>query len=236
MSIELKNGDCLELLKELPNNSVDLCLTDPPYKLSQKYTSVTDSDNVIAVASIYLCAVELKRVVKHGKFCIIFYDNRLLPMALDAFKKAGWKYVRALTYYRREGSAHMMCGWMSTSDFILIFQNGDGKMEFFGDCHHDVYVRMGREKISFNHPAQKPEWVIEHIIQRVTQEGDTILDPYFGSGTVPSVAKSLGRNCIGYELEKQFYDIGYERTFQIADEGSKGKRGGFLKLFEDEAQ
>ena len=98
-------------------------------------------------------------------------------------KNSGWKYVRALTLYRRAGAASNMCGWMSTSDLILLFQNGEGKMNFYGKCSHDVYIKDKMEKISFGHPAQKPVWLMEDLIQRLSINDDIILDPYAGSGT-----------------------------------------------------
>lgn len=200
-------GDCLEVMKEMEGNSIDLVLTDPPYKLSQRYTSSTDSDNVIGVASIYNCAQESKRVLKDGGLAVVFYDNRLLPVALDAFKKAGFKYIRALTLYRRAGSAHMMCGFMSTSDFILIFQNGEAKLNFYGSCSHDVYIKDKMEKESAHHPAQKPLWVIKDLIQRLSKEGDLILDPFAGSGTTGRACKDLGRNFILIEKEEKYIEV-----------------------------
>jgi len=207
----LLHGDCLQLMKEVMPNSVDLALLDPPYKLGQKYTTSTDSDNLLAVASIYPAAIELARIVKAGKFACVVYDNRILPVALDAFKNAGWKYIRALTLYRRAGSASNMCGWMSTSDLILLFQNGEGPLKFYGTCSHDVYVKDKMEKNSFNHPAQKPEWLIADLVQRMTEEGDTVFDPYMGSGTTGAVCKKMRRQFIGMELSREYYQIATKR-------------------------
>jgi len=215
---EIIHGDSVEVMRELPENVYDACLTDPPYKLSQKYTTSTDSDNIIAIASIYNVAIELKRVVKVGGLCIVFYDNRILPMVLDAYKKAGWKYIRSLTMYRRAGNAYNMCGWMSTSDFILIFQNGDGKVNFYGKCSHDVYVKDKMEKESFGHPAQKPEWIIEDILQRILLPEMSVIDPYSGSGTTCAVAKKLGIKYTGIEQELEFVNISKKRVEEKKEE------------------
>ena len=208
---QLLRGDCLVETKKLESNSIDLALLDPPYKLGQKYTTSTDSDNLLAVASIYPEAIEMSRVVKKGHFACVVYDNRILPLALDAFKNAGWKYIRALTLYRRAGNASNMCGWMSTSDLILLFQNGEGKLNFYGKCSHDVYVKDKMEKVSFNHPAQKPEWLIEDLVQRMTVERDTVFDPYMGSGTTGVVCKRMNRKFIGIELDGTFFDTAAKR-------------------------
>lgn len=213
-------GDCLEIMKSIPNEVIDCALFDPPYKLSQKYTASTDSDNLLAVASIYPCAIELKRIIKKGKYAIVIYDNRILPLIFDAFKNAGWKYIRALTLYRRAGSANMMCGWMSTSDLILIFQNGDGKLKFYGECDHDVYIKDKMENVNFNHPAQKPEWIIERLLQRVTKKGDIIIDPYIGSGTTAIACIRQNKCFIGIEKDMKYVDIANKR---IKIEKSQGR-------------
>lgn len=211
MKIDLIQGDCLEKMKDIPDGSVDCAIFDPPYKLSQKYTTSVDSDNLLAVSSIYPSAIELSRIVKKGNFACVVYDNRILPLVLDAFKNAGWKYTRCLTFYRRAGSASNMCGWMSTSDLILLFQNGSGKLNFYGKCSHDVYVKDKLEKEGFGHPAQKPIWLMEDLIQRLSKENDTILDPFMGSGTTGVACKNLNRNFIGIELDPTYFEIAKKR-------------------------
>jgi site-specific DNA-methyltransferase (adenine-specific) len=220
-------GDCIEEMEKLESNSVDLAFLDPPYKLSQAYSSSVDSDNILAVASIYPTALELKRIVKQGNFACVIYDNRILPLVLDAFRRAGWKYLRFLTLYRRCGNAFRMHGWMSTSDCILLFQNGEGKENYYGKCSHDVYVKEKLEKVGFNHPAQKPLDVCKNIIQRLTQEGDMVIDPYCGSGTIPVACKELNRNFIGIDNCEEYIETTNKRltnasTVQKASEVEDG--------------
>ncbi len=69
-------GDCVEELRKLPDNSVDLILTDPPYKLSQKYGTSVDADNLMAVASLKTLLPEVSRVLKKGRFALeLNYEN-----------------------------------------------------------------------------------------------------------------------------------------------------------------
>ncbi len=211
MENKIIHGDCIEEMKKLEDNSIDLAFLDPPYKLSQSYSTSVDSDNILAVASIYPSALELKRIVKKGNFACVIYDNRIIPLVLDAFKRAGWKYVRFITLYRRCGSAFKMHGWMSTSDCILLFQNGEGKEKYYGNCSHDVYVKEKLEIEGFNHPAQKPLDICKDIIQRLTKKGDIVLDPYCGSGTIPLASKLLGRNSIGIDDKLEYVQTSIKR-------------------------
>jgi len=207
-------GDCIEEMKKLESHSIDLAFIDPPFKLSQTYSTSVDSDNLLAVSSIYPTAEELSRVVKKGNFACVIYDNRILPLVLDSFKRAGWKYLRFLTLYRRCGNAFRMHGWMSTSDPILLFQNGEGKEKYYGKCSHDVYVKDKLEPVGFNHPAQKPLGICKDIIQRLTQENDVVLDCYGGCGTTAVACKELGREYILIESEQKYVDIINRRLSQ----------------------
>lgn len=200
----LYHGDALDALRELPDASVDAVVTDPPYKLSQEYGTTTDPDNLLAVSSIWPVAVEMLRVAKPGAMCAMFYDTRILPLALEAMRGAGWKYVRGLTLYRRWGQASLLAGWMSTSDFVLIFAAPGAKPVFHGAVRHDVYVRDKAEPISYGHPAQKPLDHCQHLVSNVCPPGAVVLDPYMGSGTTGVAALATGRRFVGVEITERY--------------------------------
>lgn len=212
--VTLYHGDCVEVLRSLPDASVDSVVTDPPYKISQEYSGNADPDNLIAVASILPVAGEMFRVAKPGALCAMFYDTRILPLALHSMNDAGWKYLRALTLYRRWGNAHKLAGWMSTSDFILIFAKPGAPYSFNGPWAHDVYVRDTKETESFGHPAQKPLRHVEHIVANVTPVGGVALDPYMGSGTTGAAAVSSGRRFVGVEASADYFQVAHDRISQ----------------------
>lgn len=214
--VKLYHGDCLEVLRRLPDASIDSVVTDPPYKLSQEYSATTDPDNLLAVASIWPVAAEMARVAKPGALCALFYDTRILPLALTAMADAGWKYLRALTLYRRWGNASLVHGWMSTSDFVLIFVKPGGKPTYHGRPFHDVYVRDKAEPVSYGHPAQKPLEHVSQIVARIAPEGGSVLDPYMGSGTTGVAALATGRRFVGVEMSAEFFQVAHERIAATA--------------------
>ena len=201
------HGDCLEVMQEMSGDSVDAVVTDPPFKLSQEYSTNTDPDNLIAVSGLILTAKEMLRLSKPGSILISFYDTRLLPFGLFAYQQAGWKYLRGLTFYRRWGNAHKLYGWMATSDFVLVFAKPGAKYQFYGDWKHDVYIRDKPEKEGCNHPAQKPIDALNHLISHITPENGTVLDPYGGSGSTAIACLNANRNYILIEKEKEYIDI-----------------------------
>lgn len=214
MSAEIIHGDCLDVLRGMPDASVDAIVTDPPYKLSQEYGNGADADNLLAVSGIWPVAREMWRVAKPGSVCAMFYDSRILPLALVAMQDAQWKYLRNLTLYRRWGNAHNLHGWMSTSDFVLLFVKPGAKPTFHGKLQHDVYVKASPEPESFGHPAQKPREFVQHIVDNITPPHGVVLDPYLGSGTTAVAAREAGRRFIGIEREAAYVEIARKR---IAD-------------------
>jgi len=202
-------GDCAEILPTI--KKVDAVCTDPPYKLSQTYGTSIDADNLEAVAGIWPVASMLREAVIEGGIAAVFYDTRILPLCLQAFRGAGWRYLRALTLYRRWGQASLVHGWMSTSDFVLLFADPNAKPEFQGPVRHDVFVKASPEPESFGHPAQKPCEFVRHLIENICPLGGTVLDPYFGSGTTAVAAIQMGRKFIGIEREPKYFDIACKR-------------------------
>jgi site-specific DNA-methyltransferase (adenine-specific) len=200
----LECGDALAVLPRLPAGCVDAVVTDPPFKLSQEYSAVADPDNLIAVSSIWLAAREWERLTKPGGLCAMFYDTRILPLALRSMADAGWKYLRALTLYRRWGQASLVHGWMSTSDFILLFQKPGGPAKFHGSPRHDVYPKDRPEPEWSGHKAQKPLDVVTHLAEHTCPLDGIVLDSYAGSGTTVAACLATGRRCIAVEISPDY--------------------------------
>lgn len=214
--VRLIQGDCLEVLPTLGAASVDAVVTDPPYKLSQAYSSSVDADNLLAVSCIWPVAQEMLRVAKPGAACALFYDTRILPLALEAMRRAGWSYLRALTLYRRWGQASLVGGWMSTSDFILVFVKPGAKPGFHGEARHDVYVKALPEKDGAKHPAKKPIDAVAHIVSNICPPGGTVLDPFMGSGTTGVACLQTGRDFIGVEKDAAYFAVAEKRLREAA--------------------
>lgn len=206
-------------MKTLPDKCIDLVLTDPPYKLSQTYSANVDADNLLAVSSIIPVAQEMFRTLKSGGYAVIYYDMRILPLLIQAMRLANFQYLRGLTFYRRWGNAHKLSGWMSTSDFILIFRKpAEFSPKFYSnDWRHDVYLKDKPEKMSANHPAQKPVEDLKHLIKHLCPSDGIVVDPYLGSGSTAIAATELGINYIGCEISPEYCKIAEERIKSISN-------------------
>ena len=228
-------GDCLQIMKGWPDNCVDLVLTDPPYKVSQKYGGGVDADNLMGVAGILKTIPEISRVLKPNKFAVICYDNRILPFLFEATKGTDLIYRKQLYLYRRWGNAHRWIGWMQTTDPVCIFVNGHSKPftpEIKGKVKHDCYVKDHPEINSYGHPAQKPLSFMEDIVTWLSNKNDIVLDCYSGSGTTMKAADNLGRRYIGIDISGEYCQIARDRIKAVetgvpVKEQRKGQMGLF---------
>jgi len=210
-------GDCLEVMRGMPDGSVDLVVTDPPYKVSQNYGSGVDADNLVNVSKILLLFPEISRVLKPNRFAVIFYDNRILPFLFEASRNTPLIYRKQIFLYRRWGNAHRWVGWMQCTDPVCFFVNGQGAPftpKIKSRVKHDCYIKSSPESEGTGHPAQKPLEIVEDILSWCSDNNETILDPFLGSGTTAVAAKRLGRRYIGIEIEAEYCEIARKRLAQ----------------------
>jgi site-specific DNA-methyltransferase (adenine-specific) len=214
MTVDLRLGDCLEIMRGMPDHSVDLVLTDPPYKVSQKYGGGVDADNLAAVSSILLVMPEISRILKPDRFAAVFYDNRILPFLFEAIRGTRLVYRKQLFLYRRWGIANRWIGWMQCTDPCCLFVNGFDKPfapAIKGKVKHDTYTKAKPEEESTGHPAQKPLEMVEDLVTWLSDEGDVVVDPFMGSGTTGVACVKLGRRFIGFDNNKEYFNMTQKR-------------------------
>ena len=205
----------MNLLKDIPDNSIDLVLTDPPYKVSQMYGGGIDADNLINVASILRTFPDISRVLKEGRFIVCFYDNRILPFLFEAIKGTDLVYKKSIYLYRRWGNANRWMGWMQCTDPVCFFVKGHDKPfyenKIKADVKHDVYIKAKPESENTGHPAQKPLEILQDIITWCSEDNDVVLAPYMGSGSVAVACKNVKRRYIGIEVQKEYCEMSDKR-------------------------
>lgn len=214
-------GDALQTLKTIPNNYVDLVVTDIPYKIKVSHSagafgvkkkmhykkeleilSEGISDDVL---------VELCRVMKKINI-YIFCSKAQIPQMLNFFlpKKCNWQII---TWHKT--NAIPACGnsYMPDTEYCLFFRE---KGVFVGGspktkATYYTTPTNKRDKLKYKHPTIKPLHIIKNFIINSSTEGDIILDPYIGSGTTAVAAKELKRHYIGIEKEEKYCKIANER-------------------------
>ena len=204
-------GDCLELLKELGDNSIDLIITDPPYGINISSEGVGGSKNADKTEYVKVDdwdketpSIEVFReIIRVSKNQIIFGGNYFTDKLPISSCWVCWDKRCGVTPERT----------YSDCEFIWTSFNQSARMIRFV---WDGFIQDSSNKIRDKrlHPTQKPVEVIRKLIKRFSKEGDLILDPFVGSGTTCVASKQLGRNFIGFEISVAYCKIANKRLCQ----------------------
>ncbi|MCX7880075.1 MAG: site-specific DNA-methyltransferase [Ignavibacteria bacterium] len=230
-------GDCIEVMKSFPDQTVDLVFADPPFNIGIRYDLHNDkmpyyeyynwSEKWIKEAyrllktngSIYVAigdefAAEINIILKKTGF---YYRNWII-----------WYYTFGQNQRKKFSRAHTHILFFTKSNSNYIFNDkliripsarqlkyNDKRAHPMGKVPDDVWFfprvcGTFKERIA-GHPCQMPEELLELIIKTSSNEGDLVLDPFGGTGTTAYVAKKLNRNFVTIEISKKYYQIILDR-------------------------
>lgn len=230
--VTLFQGDCRELLRELPDGSVDLILTDPPYNLhpystgNMHFTWRRTINNDLAAWDQEFDPADYRddflRVLKPTGNLLAFCSYNLIgrwhavfdPL-FDTFQFFVWHKSNPVPKIRRQG-------FLNSCELIVCLWNR-GHTWNFGrqrDMHNffEGPVCMAPERLrSPRHPAQKPVKLLKHLIGIASNTGDVILDPFMGVGSTGAAALQLGRRFTGMELNPDYFAAARDRLSTVAN-------------------
>jgi len=218
------NMDCMDGMKLMENESVDLIATDPPYKTTSRGNAgnsggmlqkkINMSGNVFKENDIKPAdyAKEFYRILKKDKHCYIMTNHKNLIEMLQEFTKAGFHFIKSLIWDK--GNKIMGQFYMSQFEYILFFRKGAGiKINNCGTS--DILSFANKKDKDSNgknlHDTQKPIELMKVLILNSSNENDIVFDPFAGSGSTPIAAKTTKRNYIAFELDKDYYKAAQER-------------------------
>lgn len=209
--IDLRCGDCLALMKDIPDGSVDLVLTDPPYGIDfqsnfrkNKFNKI---ENDIAVNAEFLD--ECKRVLKDtGAFyCFTRWD--VYPSWIEQISKR-FKVKNCIVWFKRGGGlGDLKKGYIYNHEFIIYCAEKNHRLN--GKRRNDVFEFAKDAPSTYVHPTQKPISLLKEIIERSSNEGGVVLDCFMGSGSTGVACVNTNRNFIGIELDEGYFQIAKQR-------------------------
>lgn len=217
--IDLYNGDCLEVMKNLPTSSVDLVVTDPPYdvhagKGGGAFGNLKAFSEIQFISNGFSNEVldELCRVMKKIN-CYFFCSKKQIIPLLDYFVKDKKCNYNLLTWHKTNPVPACNNKYLSDTEYCLFFRESGVKILGSFETKKTYYVTPLniKDKQKYNHPTVKPLDIIQNLIVNSSNEGDVVLDPFVGSGTTGVACKNLHRNFIGIELDKHYFDVASER-------------------------
>ena len=245
MAIDLRLGDCLEVMKSMPDASVDLTVTSPPYDNLRTYNGfIFDFEGI---------AQELYRVTKDGGVVVWIVGDATIKGSESGtsfrqalyFMQCGFNLHDTMIFEKNSSSypANSKSNrYSQIFEFMFVFSKGKpktinlikdkpnkwaGHKDFSGKLKNPVPNFSPRNNIwkyttSFNdktgHPAVFPEQLAHDHIASWSNTGDIILDCFMGSGTTGKMAKQLNRNFIGIEISQEYLNIAKERIKQASKE------------------
>lgn len=222
---KLINGGCLEYMRTLENESIDLIVTDPPYpttsrghagnsggmlqKEINKRGKVFEHNNIDCTEY----APEFYRVLKDGSHCYVMTNHINLIKMLNVFTDCGFHFIKSLIW--NKGNKIMGQYYMSQFEYILFFRKGYGKK--INNCGTaDILSVPNKKTKDANgkniHDTEKPVELMKILIENSTQKGDIVLDPFVGVGATALACIESERDYIGIELDENYYNIAKERV------------------------
>ena len=191
-------GNCAAVMQSIPDASIDLAVTDPPYLVNYRDRTGRTLAGDNASHMVLPCFPELYRVMKHNSLCVCFYGWNRIELFMTAWKDAGFTPVGHIVWRKNYAS----------------------RVGFLKSCHEQAYLlakgyprRPARPlsdvqpwEYSGNkfHPTEKAVSVLTPLIESFSRPGDLVLDPFSGSGSTSVAAALSGRDYCGIELERRY--------------------------------
>lgn len=235
---QIHNIDCLEGLKRLKDDSVDLVFTSPPYNMNLrvrngKYCSRQIVKEISTKYNSFDDNLPMEEYFEFNKKVIeeclrvsdlVFYNVQILTGNKRAlFKLIGHfnEQLKEVIVWDKINAQPAIQQLVMNSQFelILVFDKNNSIVRQFkngnferGTLSNLWSIKRGK-KINKNHGAVFPEQLAEKVIKNFSKEGDLILDPFIGTGTTAKVSKDLKRDFIGFELSEEYCEVAQERVF-----------------------
>lgn len=234
--INIKLGDALELFEEIPDESINLIIADPPCNLGKNYGNNNDKrefDDYLKFSRKWL--KEANRVLKKDGTIYVFMGVRFVSYLYEILERdCGMELNSWITWFYTQGIGRTK-GFSSRHDDILMFNKSrnftfnldsirvpqkyyrernnmrganPGNVWEFSHIHYCQKNRMA-------HPTQKPEGLIERMVLSSSNKGDKVLDPFAGSGTTLRVCQQLDRECIGFECNPEYVKTIEDRLSEV---------------------
>lgn len=223
----LIQGDCLDYLHQIPDDSIDLILTDPPYNIAQYSTGNINLPGRSALNNDLgewdLAPIEpvkfvddFKRILKPDGNIFVFTSYNLIGKWHEAFDSEFDTFQFFVWHKTNPAPKIYKNGFLNSCEMIACMWNKGHKWNFTSQNEmHNFFespICMQPERLKEpKHPAQKPVKLLEHIIKIASNEGDVILDPFMGVGSTGVAALNNKRKFIGCEIEKEYFDATVER-------------------------
>ncbi len=243
MSVQLYQGDCLELMKDIPDGSVDMVLADPPYssgglfagdRKASTRTKYCDSDyngaarfqnfsgdnmdqrSFTEFARFFL--VKARTKARPGAVAAVFVDWRNLPALTDALQMAGWIW-RGIAVWNKCNARNIPGRYRQDCEFVVWGTNGTKSVDWNPGsiALPGFYTVKSVSTKQKHHQTEKPVELLEKLLA-ICPDSGTALDPFMGSGSTGVACVNTGRNFIGMELDPGYFETAKRRIEEAQEQ------------------
>jgi len=205
----ITHGDCIEVMRQMPANSVDFVLTDPPYLVNYRDRSGRSIQNDVNADWLKPAMKEAYRVLKQDRVAIVFYGWTKIDLFFDAWKEAGFQPVGHIVFRKSYASKSSFFRYQHEQAFLLAKGRPPLPKQPLADVMDMPY---SGNKL---HPTQKPVPVLASLIRSFSLPGETVLDAFAGSGSTCAAAALTGRKYIGIELSEAYFREASDRMIRV---------------------
>ena len=214
----IKQGDCLQLMKDVPCGSVDMILTDPPYGIryrsnmrvkTDRFDPLENDDNDTRL----LAYSEFARILKSDSVAIVFASWKNVTVDIQELQKY-FDIKNIIVWFKGGGGIGDLKHTLST-DYELAIVCHKGKCRLRGKREGSVWSCRKVNPSKMLHPTQKPVDLLTHMIEKYTDRNAVVFDPFMGSGSTCVAVANTGRHYIGFELDEKYFEIARKRLQEV---------------------
>lgn len=222
--MQLICGDCIETLAKIQDESVDLLITDPPYRVTSRGNAgnsggmlqkdINKKGQVFSYNDIDCeeYAPEFYRILKDGSHCYVMTNHVNLIHMLNTFTSAGFHFIKSLVWDK--GNKIMGQYYMSQFEYILFFRKGKGVR--INNCGTSDILSVKNIKSKGDdgqnlHDTEKPVELMQILIENSSKENSVVIDPFMGIGSTGIACLNTNRKFIGIEIDNKYFSIAKSR-------------------------
>lgn len=224
---EILHGDCIEKMHEMPTNSIDFILTDPPYLVNYRDRDGRTIQNDAKADWLKPAMHEAYRVLKPNRVAIMFYSWTKVDMFFDAWKDAGFQPVGHIVFQKSYGSKSRFLSYHHEQAYLLAKGRPPLPKQPMADV---IEMPYSGNKL---HPTQKPVAALAPLVRSFTLPGELVLDPFAGSGSSCAAALLTGRRYLGVELDSAYHEQAVSRMHRINERISARRSSSFPRSIHD---
>jgi len=205
------HGDCIEVMHQMPANSVDFILTDPPYLVNYRDRDGRSIQNDADTAWLKPAMKEAYRVLKQNRVAIMFYGWTRVDAFFEAWREAGFRPVGHLVFQKAYSSKSRFLRYHHEQAYLLAKGRPPLPKQPLADV---IEMPYSGNKL---HPTQKPVEALAPLIRAFSLPGELVLDPFAGSGSSCAAALLTGRRYLGIELDDAYFAQATARITRVKE-------------------